>query len=104
MTATETTTAKQIRLRVDAINTYYGDSHVLRDVSLQIGAGETVALLGRNGVGKTTTLKSIVGWLRPRTGNVMLDDNGVIILTRKAELLAQITFSNKDQAYSRNIF
>ncbi len=61
------------RLRVDRINTYYGESHVLRDVSLEIAAGETVALLGRNGVGKTTTLKSIVGWLAPRSGSVTLD-------------------------------
>ncbi|HZX68877.1 MAG TPA: ATP-binding cassette domain-containing protein, partial [Candidatus Elarobacter sp.] len=65
--------ATQTRLRVENINTYYGDSHVLRDVSLHIGAGETVALLGRNGVGKTTTLKSIVGWQPPRTGSVTLD-------------------------------
>jgi branched-chain amino acid transport system ATP-binding protein len=66
------------RLVVDCINTYYGDSHVLRDVSLNVGAGETVALLGRNGVGKTTTLKSIVGWLRPRTGSVMLDGEELV--------------------------
>ncbi len=61
------------RLGVDAINTYYGESHILRNVSLHVGAGETVALLGRNGVGKTTTLKSIVGWQRPRTGSITLD-------------------------------
>ncbi|GAC1404626.1 MAG: ABC transporter ATP-binding protein [Candidatus Velthaea sp.] len=61
------------RLAVENINTYYGDSHVLRNVSLHIAAGETVALLGRNGVGKTTTLKSIVGWVPPRTGSVKLD-------------------------------
>ena len=66
-------TARETRLRIAAINSYYGDSHILRDVSLEIGAGETVALLGRNGVGKTTTLKSIVGWVRPRTGSVTLD-------------------------------
>ncbi len=70
--------AAQTRLRVDRINTYYGDSHVLRDVSLEIGAGETVALLGRNGVGKTTTLKSIVGWLRPRSGSVTLDGDELV--------------------------
>ena len=63
----------QTRLRVDAIHSYYGESHVLRGVSLAVGAGETVALLGRNGVGKTTTLKSIVGWVRPRSGSVTLD-------------------------------
>ena len=61
------------RLAIERINTYYGDSHILRDVSLHVGAGETVALLGRNGVGKTTTLKSIVGWVPPRSGSVKLD-------------------------------
>lgn len=61
------------RLAIAKINTYYGDSHVLRDLSLHVAAGETVALLGRNGVGKTTTLKSIVGWVPPRNGSVKLD-------------------------------
>jgi branched-chain amino acid transport system ATP-binding protein len=63
----------QTRLRVENLHAYYGESHILRGVSLTIGAGETVALLGRNGVGKTTTLKSIVGWLPPRSGSVVLD-------------------------------
>jgi branched-chain amino acid transport system ATP-binding protein len=57
-------------LEVRDINTYYGDSHILKDLSLRIERGETVALLGRNGVGKTTTLKSIVGWVPPRSGSV----------------------------------
>jgi branched-chain amino acid transport system ATP-binding protein len=59
-------------LALDALESYYGESHILKSVSLTIGAGETVALLGRNGVGKTTTLKSIVGWVRPRSGSVRL--------------------------------
>jgi branched-chain amino acid transport system ATP-binding protein len=62
-----------VRLALDGVNTFYGDSHILRDVSLTVGAGETVALLGRNGVGKTTTLKSIVGWVPPRSGRIQLD-------------------------------
>ncbi len=61
------------RLALDQVNAYYGDSHILRDISLSIEPGETVALLGRNGVGKTTTLKSIVGWVPPRAGRVKLD-------------------------------
>jgi branched-chain amino acid transport system ATP-binding protein len=65
------------RLAVTGINSYYGDSHILRDISLHIGTGETVALLGRNGVGKTTTLKSIVGWVQPRSGSVKLDGSEV---------------------------
>jgi len=59
-------------LAVDALEAYYGESHILRSVSLHVAAGETVALLGRNGAGKTTTLKSIVGWVRPRGGSVKL--------------------------------
>jgi len=64
-------------LEVEKINTYYGDSHVLKDLSFRIGRGETVALLGRNGVGKTTTLKSIVGWVPPRTGRVNFEGRNV---------------------------
>ncbi|MFN2460389.1 MAG: ABC transporter ATP-binding protein [Candidatus Velthaea sp.] len=56
-------------LAVRDLNVYLGESHVLRDVSLSIAAGETVALLGRNGVGKTTTLRGILG-LVPRAGAV----------------------------------
>jgi branched-chain amino acid transport system ATP-binding protein len=57
-------------LVLSGVNSYYGESHILKSVSLTVGAGETVALLGRNGVGKTTTLKSIVGWVQPRNGSV----------------------------------
>lgn len=70
--------ATETRLKIDRINSYYGDSHILRDVSLEIGAGEIVALLGRNGVGKTTTLKSIVGWVRPRNGSITLDGEELV--------------------------
>ena len=59
-------------LALDAVESYYGESHILKSVSLTVGAGETVALLGRNGAGKTTTLKSIVGWVQPRSGSVKL--------------------------------
>jgi branched-chain amino acid transport system ATP-binding protein len=57
-------------LEVDAINTYYGDSHVLFDTSLAVEQGEVVALLGRNGSGKTTTMHTISGVLTPRSGKV----------------------------------
>jgi len=59
-------------LALEGVESYYGESHILKSVSLTVGAGETVALLGRNGVGKTTTLKSIVGWVQPRSGSVKL--------------------------------
>ena len=67
----------QALLEIRGINTYYGDSHILKDLSLHIGSGETVALLGRNGVGKSTTLKSICGWVPPRTGSIVFDGNAI---------------------------
>ncbi|BEQ14737.1 ABC transporter ATP-binding protein [Desulfoferula mesophila] len=57
-------------LEVDRINTYYGKSHILQDVSLKVEQGQIVALLGRNGAGKTTTLRSIMGLTPPRSGAV----------------------------------
>jgi len=57
-------------LELSRVDTYYGTSHVLQDVHLSVRQGETVALLGRNGVGKTTTLRSIMGLTPARTGSV----------------------------------
>ncbi|MGC2244246.1 MAG: ABC transporter ATP-binding protein [Candidatus Aquilonibacter sp.] len=57
-------------LKVENLNTYYGKSHILHDVSLAVGKGELVALLGLNGAGKTTTLRSILGLTRPRSGEI----------------------------------
>ncbi len=64
-------------LRVDGIHTYYGDSHILQDVSLEVSEGETVILLGRNGVGKTTTIRSIIGFTPPSKGRVLLRDQDI---------------------------
>jgi len=64
-------------LDVEAIHTYYGDSHVLHGVSLRVCAGEAVALLGRNGAGKTTAIRSIVGFTPPRAGRVLLDGRAI---------------------------
>ena len=58
-------------LEVKDLNTYYGESHVLQDMSLAVDQGELVALLGRNGMGKSTTLKSIMGLVKPRSGTVI---------------------------------
>ena len=57
-------------LEVSDVHTYYGESHVLHGVSLAVGAGEVVAILGRNGMGKTTVIRSIVGFTPPRRGSV----------------------------------
>jgi branched-chain amino acid transport system ATP-binding protein len=58
-------------LEVNDLNTYYGTSHVLQGISLTVGQGELVALLGRNGMGKSSTLKSIMGVIKPRSGTVV---------------------------------
>lgn len=57
-------------LELDSVNSYYGESHILQDLSMHVNEGEVVGLLGRNGVGKTTTLRSIVGVVTPRSGTI----------------------------------
>ncbi|MGA8259531.1 MAG: ABC transporter ATP-binding protein [Arenicellales bacterium] len=64
-------------LDVQGLNSYYGDSHILFDVALRVDAHEVVALLGRNGAGKSTTLKSLMGIVRPRSGTVTFDGQDV---------------------------
>jgi branched-chain amino acid transport system ATP-binding protein len=59
-------------LELQHVETYYGESHILFDLSLEVEAGEVVCLLGRNGAGKTTTVRSIIGLTPPRTGRVVL--------------------------------
>ena len=60
-------------LEVTRLNTYYGDSHILFDVALHVERKEVVALLGRNGAGKSTTLKSLMGVVTPREGSIVFD-------------------------------
>jgi branched-chain amino acid transport system ATP-binding protein len=62
---------------VEDVHTYYGKSHILDGVSLRVGKGEVVGLLGRNGVGKSTTLKTIMGLVQPSRGTVVLEGKSV---------------------------
>jgi len=64
-------------LAVNDIHTFYGDSHVLQGVTLAVEPGRVVALLGRNGVGKTTTIQSILGLPTPRSGEIFLRDRKI---------------------------
>ncbi len=74
-------------LEVKGLNTYYGDLHILFDVALAVDRNEVVALLGRNGAGKSTTLKSLMGVVTPRAGSIVFD--GAEIAGRKSHSIAQ---------------
>jgi branched-chain amino acid transport system ATP-binding protein len=74
-------------LQVKGLNSYYGDSHILFNVDLHVEKNEVVALLGRNGAGKSTTLKSLMGVVTPQSGSVMLD--GVEMAGRKSYAIAR---------------
>ncbi|GCL50096.1 urea transport system ATP-binding protein [Microcystis aeruginosa NIES-3804] len=65
-------------LHISDLNVYYGESHILRDVDLNINAGEMVCLIGRNGVGKTTLLKTLMGILKPRAGTINYEQQNLI--------------------------
>ena len=64
-------------LKLKEVNTYYGPSHVLQDVSLEVKPGEIVCLLGANAAGKTTTMKTIFGLVHPRSGSVLFDEQPI---------------------------
>src|SRR6185437_4120976 len=72
---------------VHGLNSYYGDSHILFDISLRVERNEVVALLGRNGAGKSTTLKSLMGVVTPRNGAVILD--GANMVGQKSHAIAR---------------
>ena len=75
-------------LEVSRINTYYGISHILFDLSLKIGDGEVVCILGRNGVGKTTTVRSIMGLTPPLSGSIVFQ--GIEIRGKRAYEIARL--------------
>ena len=75
-------------LEVKSLNTYYGESHILRNVDLTVNSGEMVCLIGRNGVGKTTLLKSLIGLLKPKKGEIIFNGNSLI--RKEPHLRAQL--------------
>ncbi len=66
-----------MKLAVDALNSWYGPAHILFDIAIEVGEGEVVALLGRNGAGKSTTFRSIVGLVEQRSGRVLFEGRDV---------------------------
>jgi urea transport system ATP-binding protein len=65
-------------LEIKSLNTFYGESHILRNVDLTVNTGEMVCLIGRNGVGKTTLLKSLIGLLKPKNGEILFNGNSLV--------------------------
>ena len=71
-------------LNVKDINVYYGAIHAVRNVSLEVHAGEIVSIIGANGAGKSTILKTLVGLLRSKTGDICLDGQSIANLSPAA--------------------
>jgi len=66
-----------MKLTVENLNSHYGPAHILFDIGLEVGAGEVVALLGRNGAGKSTTFRSIIGLVDQRSGRIMFEGEDI---------------------------
>ena len=66
-----------MKLQVSDLNSFYGPAHILFDIALEVGEGEVVALLGRNGAGKSTTFRSIVGLVENRSGRIVFEGKDV---------------------------
>ena len=83
-------------LEIKSLNTYYGESHILRDVDLNVKSGEMVCLIGRNGVGKTTFLDVITGKVKPKKGEVIF--KGKSLVGRKEHKIARLGVGRKFQS------
>lgn len=95
MSAAQSATAKSATspmLKISGLNFYYGESHILRDVDLTVPKGQMVCLIGRNGVGKTTLLKNIIGLLSSRSGAISYDGQTINALTADRRARAGIGY------------
>jgi branched-chain amino acid transport system ATP-binding protein len=84
-------------LAVKDLQAWYGESHILHGVTFDVAAGEVVTLLGRNGVGKTTTLKAVMGIIESRTGSVRFEDKEIIRRSSDAIARAGIAFCPEER-------
>jgi len=90
-------------LLAEGINTYYGASHILRNVSFRVMPQETVSLLGRNGMGKTTLLRSLMGLTRPRSGRIALNGRDITGARASAVARAGLAFVPEDRGIFPNL-
>jgi branched-chain amino acid transport system ATP-binding protein len=88
-------------VKVEDIQTYYGKSHILHGVSIDVGKGEVVGLLGRNGVGKSTTLKAIMGLIHPRQGRVLFEGRRITHLAADRRARLGIAYVPEDRRIFR---
>src|SRR5215468_10678658 len=88
-------------LALENVHTYYGKSHILHGVSVEVGPGEVVGLLGRNGVGKSTTLKTIMGVVRPAAGRVRFEGRDIAGLAPHRLAHAGIAYVPEDRRIFR---
>ncbi len=89
---------KEKLLSIDGLNAYYGKSHVLQDVSLQVNSGEKIVVLGRNGMGKSTLMKAIMGMSQvSRDGNILL--NNAQIITKRTDEIARMGIAYVPQGW-----
>ncbi|WP_428605155.1 ABC transporter ATP-binding protein [Sedimenticola sp.] len=90
-------------LQAEGLHTYYGDSHILRGIDLTIDAGETVSLMGRNGMGKTTTLRSLIGLTPPRSGRITIRGKEATRLSTHQIIRQGIAFVPEDRGIFPNL-
>ena len=84
-------------LTLDAVHAHYGLSHVLQGLSIEVRAGEVIGLFGRNGVGKTTVMKTIAGWIAPSSGSVRFDGRDIGGMESDAICRAGVGFVPEDR-------
>jgi branched-chain amino acid transport system ATP-binding protein len=90
-------------LLAEGLNTYYGQSHILRNVSFRVMPRETVSLLGRNGMGKTTLLRSLMGLTRPRSGRIALNGRDITGARASSVARAGLAFVPEDRGIFPNL-
>jgi branched-chain amino acid transport system ATP-binding protein len=90
-------------LQAEGLHTYYGDSHILRGIDLRIEVGETVSLMGRNGMGKTTTLRSLIGLTPPREGRIRIRGREATRLKPHQIIRQGIAFVPEDRGIFPNL-